>query len=594
MDHHTMDFTPRHEEKIMTSYQRAKQFKLSRTLTRKIDLDTLVLAGVGALENSSMLRFIYGDVAGEPIEVAAVLSLRYPDPELCSTGSDKESLADVMLFREHILKAWLAMEKKFSLYFTRYMPDEYYAATSSWSTSSEEQAGGFAEARLKVTVLLLDGDAPGVVKDILLRAIDNKAFQYARSARLQISYRASVAKDQGWCKIDGDVFCNDAPIVDVPVYLQADKMPEIREYFSHPAVAAAIADACRGYRVTCDEALWGSEPAKRCNVDGVKIRIDDQETVTELASGYQFCAFYPGARLDEHLGRLLDDIDVQPGFVHAIGKQGAWAATCGVSDAIVEAATGVGFPVPGRHSSGNRSIHVFWNVADDALAVVDGVVDVPPYVVAILLADDHLGAVKTTSKWLSDPGFVARKMLEAIVVRAIYTVLIKNPVLSPAQRRLLRIESDSQLVTLSKEEDPDAFSRIAIDAQPSCYRWFSPHFKTGWVARSIVDASGVITPRYRDLNAIATDFTMKATLAALDAGGTNMDDTPGLVTRDTLCNAAALLGGELRAITVKGEKDVGSMDLAEYWQFVEDHASAVGRALDRSRVGVKFPTRSIP
>lgn len=576
--HHAMDFTSRNKEKIMTSYQRAKQFKLAQPLTRKIDLEGIVLAGIAALENSTTLRFIYSDVAGEPIQVTAVLALCYPDPELCSTRSEKERLADVMLFREHVLKAWLAMEKKFSLHFSRYMPNEYYAATSSWATSSAEQAGGSAEARLKVTVLLLDGDAPGVVKNILLRAIDYKAFQHARSARFQISIRAKFAKDQGRFAIDGDVFCEDAPIVDVPVYLQASRMPEIREYFSHPMVAATIARACCGYRVTCDEALWGSEPAKRCNVDGTKIRIDDMETVTELANAYQFCAFYPRTKFDEHLGRLLDDIDVQPGIVHAIGKKDAWTATCGVSDAIVEAATGVGLPVPGRHLSGSRGIHVFWDVDDDALAVVDGIVNVPPYVMAIRLADDHLGAVKTTAKWLSEPGFVARKLLEAIVVRAIYTVLPRNTVLSPAQRALLGIESDSQLVTLSKDEDPDSFSKIVIDAQPACYRWFSPHYKTGWVARSIVDASGVIIPRYRDLDAIAADYTMAATLAALDAGGTNMDDFPGLVTRDVLCNAAALLGGELRAITVKHESGAGSMDAAEYWHFIEDHVKAVERA----------------
>lgn len=372
--------------------------------------------------------------------------------------------------------------------------------------------------------------------------------------------------------------------MDVPAYLQASKMPEIRKYFSHPAVAATIARAYRGYRVTCDEAIWGAEPKKRCNVEGMKIRIDNADDVTTLASDYQFCAFYPGTKADQqHLGRLVIAIDVQPGIVHAIGKKGAWVLACGVSNAIVEAATSAGFPMPARHLSGSKGIHIIWDIDDEALAVVDGIIDVPPYVMAIRLADDHLGAVKTTAKWLANPDFIARKLLEAIVVRAIYTVLARDQILSSAQRGQFGIRSDSQLVTLAKEEDPGSYSKISIDAQPTCYRWFSPHHKTGLVARSIVDASGAIIPRYRDLDNITTDFTMAATMAALDAGGTGMDDHPGLVTRETLCNAAVVLGGELRAITVADEKNVASLTAAEYWQFVEDHAREVARAIERSR-----------
>jgi hypothetical protein len=276
------------------------------------------------------------------------------------------------------------------------------------------------------------------------------------------------------------------------------------------------------------------------------------------------------------------DLDVQPGLVEAIGKEAAWMLVCGVSDAIVEVATSMGFPCAARHFSGNRGVHIIWEIDDDALILRDGMIDLPPYLMAIRSADNRLGMIKSTARWTSDPAFIARKILEAIIIRAIYTVLSRDSLLTSKQRVRLGIKSDGQTVTIS-HDDPDCFTKITIDAMPTCYRWFSPHYKTGWVARSIVDGNGDINPRYRNLATIAKEFTMEATIKALDANNQDLEDHPGVITREILVQATTILGGELRALVITGEKSVASLPDIKYRKFIEEHATILLRMQNKDQ-----------
>lgn len=561
----------------MTAYQRTVQYKTEQPLKRYIDLDGLVQEGIETMSNDAMLQFIHDKTSDDaPVLVTAAFFLRYPDPALCSQRSEEAHQTDLDLFKEKVLSGWLSVIKTFTLHFPNLLPNDHYRYYGSWRASSELFADGTAEERLAITIPICSSNAPNVLDKLLRIATSPKQFQLAMAARLAISLNGKTA--QGKQKIvrysiQGEMFCKEASIVPPKHYLQRLHDETLLRFFMHPTVASIIANACSGYLVTCDESLEGTTPGKRCNIDAIPITINSPEEVMQLASTRHFHAFYPRYKIDGYLGRMVIDLDVQAGMVQAIKKSTAWRACCGIANAIVSVTRKIGLPSPCLHFSGNRGIHIIWNLDDDALVLDAGSVDLPPYLRAIQAADRRLGSLKSTAFWTNDLHFVAKKLLQALVVKAAFTELSKDAILTPQQRACLSIPSDIYTVTLISE-DPASFFKIITDTMPTCYRWFCPHLKSGLVTIPIGTKEGDIRDEYRDLETVIKAATIDSVIEALNAGS-DLESKPNTLDRNHVEALATALAPEIYLVTRRGERNACSLSIAQHQRSFTEYTEAV-------------------
>jgi len=144
----------------MTSYQRRVQNKLSQPLTRRIDLEGLVLAGIAKIDQDMVFQLIRDNDPDNHIDLLAMLAFTYPDEELCSTASDHEHYEDIEIYREHFLTSWYTMAKFFSLHFSTMLHHAVYAALASWSTTSSEDLDGNTTVTLQVRMPCYDSYVP--------------------------------------------------------------------------------------------------------------------------------------------------------------------------------------------------------------------------------------------------------------------------------------------------------------------------------------------------------------------------------------------------------------------------------------------------
>lgn len=110
---------------------------------------------------------------------------------------------------------------------------------------------------------------------------------------------------------------------------------------------------------------------------------------------------------------------------------------------------------------------------------------------------EHLTSL---DKYLHNPRFASKLVLEALVLHAMHAHMVNGTVMDDPCRRSLGIGRDAWSCTLDRTKDPQYPSKVTVDCQPLVHRWLSPHHKSGRITRSIVDETGTLRPEFRTLS----------------------------------------------------------------------------------------------
>jgi hypothetical protein len=329
----------------------------------------------------------------------------------------------------------------------------------------------------------------------------------------------------------------------------------------------------------------GAAVSKQANFSQERpITIMSPDEVAGLVADRDFGAFYPWIeRHDGQVSVLVCDLDMGRGFVGLLGPRLAWAACCNVSDAIVAAAKALGLPMPARLYSGSRGIHVVWNVDADAfqLGGEDGSIVLPGYKLAVLSVEPKAEHLTSLDKYLHNPRFASKLVLEALVLHAMHAHMVNGTIMDDQCRRALEIGRDAWSCTLDRTKDPQYPSKVTVDCQPLVHRWLSPHHKSGRVTRSIVDETGTLRPEFRTLAVIQDESELHHVVDELPKKPERFAPHPGFVPGETieaLCEPRAL-GATIAMLLGEGTGPCCTLtaqkyaDLHKYYRgFLEERA----------------------
>jgi len=234
-----------------------------------LDAGGLVDNAMMALSSDEALA---ADAAAGFVDLAALITIVFPEsPDVLFARKVPETLrAEVWAgFQQRVLGAWNAMLAKLKINsaWTWTEAPEYSIAFRNRSVPAGKP--GLLGEALELEILLLNTMSLNLLERCLRSVLDSPHFQVAKDIKLELSYEK-----------DGRVvvFSGSAASIPVRYWLTLDKMNEVLAFFSVPAVARNIADTCRGFNITCDQANEGAMPEKRRNVVGARSRSTGRRT----------------------------------------------------------------------------------------------------------------------------------------------------------------------------------------------------------------------------------------------------------------------------------------------------------------------------
>ena len=330
-------------------------YMASPALNRELATSELVEAATLSISDNKVFSkmLLYGPFKTD-LWADAVVTITFPDPILLELGKvgDRDR-AEVLRLQQ--LKVLGALDAAVNYLKTGYrvphVSDVFrHVVKISRTTGESENDGEVLVEVVRLTVNLIDNDSIGLLRDLAEMLLQADALQLARDIQIVVNVRGNIGK----LRIDGELFDGKAARRPVSTWLTLEHKAEVLAFFSLPEVATMVAEGCRGKLVTCDKMNKGAAVTKRANVaEGTPITIEEPSDVPRLVDAMDFGAFYPNVeRNDGLIGRLVCDLDMGRGFTGLLGPQRAWEACCKVSDAIVEAASGMGLPRPRGCSRG--------------------------------------------------------------------------------------------------------------------------------------------------------------------------------------------------------------------------------------------------
>jgi hypothetical protein len=341
----------------------------------------------------------------------------------------------------------------------------------------------------------------------------------------------------------------EVPTTPVPYWLTLRRREEVEAFYAVPFVREVIAGKCLGFKVTCDCARQRGAAEKRRNIQKRPIDVFSAGRVLQLVTNHHFYAFYPALeRADGTIGRWVADLDVQPGLRRILGDQRTWELRCDLSDLIARRAANVGLPPPARHFSGSRGIHIYWDLPDDPLPVEGGLVGSSDLVAAVRSVDARAGKTRSNPGAITAPAAALRKVLQALV----YGATAGSAALLTESERLRLVLEGGSVLALSKN-DPRYYNKVVCDVQPTVFRVFSPHLKSGMIAINLLTPAHKIRPELRNYDTLCLEAKIErvTSLARVDPG--RYEEKPGRITEDQLDAAIGALVGDIAAVTKLGD-----------------------------------------
>jgi len=537
-------------------------------LERALDTKSLVSQAIETLlYDKAFIKLQQIDPFRSDWWLDATLTMTFPDLVLTDITRVGKRYRDEVIRRlqQRVLNAWHSVATHMITEFDVVSINEEKEHELRFSQTSQtpRDGGRVLVETMTFSITYIDARSVHLLEIALAKMLSPPQFQLAKEISLKLILTGTI----GTADISKELFSGTAAIQPIPHWLTLDKKPQVSRFFHVPGLAGIIADACRGFLVTVDAAGPGIEPAKRRNIDGVPITIETPEDVVSLVDDYNFFAFYPAISMqDGSVGRLVGDLDIPPSVVSLLSADGAWKLACAASDGIVDCGMGLGFPMPGRHFSGSRGLHVFWNVEPSAFQLDEGTgrVDIPAYLRAVRAVDRTAGFTKTSRRYVADPDYASRLVLEALILRAKFTTMAGKLLDKRAMARL-GVEADHHAITVSRF-DPLGALKIIIDCQPTVHRWFSPHAKSGRVGIPLTDADGAIKKSMREYDQVQIDAEISAVTAAMMVNPLVYRESPGLVTRDMVAAACEpdALGGDICVLLDEGQANACVMDAGAY------------------------------
>ena len=539
-------------------------------LNREIDTSAMVAQAFRAIHEHPTFPTML-EIEPEPNMMwgDAVVTITFPDPALLALSKVPERHVAEVVRRQQatVMNAINNAYTRLVVGFEIVHEGNEAVHEFRYARASGEPRDGHALLTESVTlsVTLNDFRSVGLLRMMVEQLLEPPQLQLAES----IGLRLQVDGDVGGLRVSGVLFDGKAARRPVSTWLVLARKPEVVRLFSVPAVAAMVADACRGMMVSCDQMQDGATVQKRRNVDGTPITITSPADVLALVKERNMGAFYPSIeRQDGLVAHLVADLDAGGQFTGLLGPQRAWEACCGLSDVIARGGVALGLPVPARLYSGSRGIHVVWYIDPMAFHLNEaGEIACDGYREAVLAVERKASLLESLRPLVRKPGYASKAFLQAVVVHSLHGLAhVPGALLDQVGRERLRIESDHLAVTLDRKADVAADVKICVDCQPTVHRWLSPHHKSGLVARSIVDERGELRAEFRGLARLQYESEVQQ---VVDGAGTQPGryaPAPGFVPAGAVEAACApgVLGATIAMLLALGEVRCCEMSAATY------------------------------
>ena len=551
-------------------YNVTLSYLTSPQLDRVLDTDKLINDALVKVVNDPLfLKLQTADPGKTSFYLYATITIAFPDPLLLVNPRIGLKWRQEVLegMQKKVASAWYAMIPRVKSFFKLSTDGEElkHRIDISHKSLPDQDDGDLLREAMTISVTLWELRDVHILELALKHALSPPQFQLAKDISLKIEVEGEI----DWSTHTGTLFEASASRKSIPHWLTLSKKDEVVKFLSVPAVGANIAAACAGFLVTADKALDGKEPQKRRNIDEQPITVELPGDPARLATEQEFLAFYPSIeRQDGSVGRLVIDLDVQHGMAAVLRPDRAWKVACSVSDAIVACGLELGFPMPSRHFSGSRGIHVIWNVEQGALELNPKTQEMAceQYISDVRTAWHAAGKTTSTKYMTGSVTKAAKFLVQGLCLHAMHTTMQKAA-FEDGVCAVLGARHPHQVCTLSKY-DPASFVKIVLDTQTGVYRWLSPHLKSGLVCRPISDVTGSIKEKYRNLERVREDSMLDRVVTAITSDPAAFDDHPGTVTIDTIEAAfePGALGTEIALLISKGIINASNLSPGEYAQ----------------------------